>query len=233
MRKRHILFFILGAAVTAYIFMILSAESALDTLVTRSMPIVAVNPDLDAGVMGTLRLRLIPGNSDVLIDTNPFAETDLQYSSNIAVDVAKFQTGNSAPNTDFIFTYDIVSDVIGGQSAGAAAAIAAIAALDKSRIKDGVVITGTINPNGSIGPVGAVLEKAQAAGEAGYREFLVPEGQSHVIYVQPMQKDIFGRIIIYPEEKVIDLKEEAYKMWNISVSEVSDIGEALRYMVVR
>ncbi|MFP4006348.1 MAG: S16 family serine protease, partial [Candidatus Hadarchaeia archaeon] len=45
-------------------------------------------------------------------------------------------------------------------------------------IRNGVVITGSISPDGEIGPVGGVKEKAEAAEAANMEIFLVPEGQS-------------------------------------------------------
>jgi uncharacterized protein len=41
-----------------------------------------------------------------------------------------------------------------------------------------IVMTGTINSDGTIGPVGGILEKATAAKNIGATTFLVPSGQS-------------------------------------------------------
>ena len=64
-----------------------------------------------------------------------------------------------------------------GPSAGAALTIATIAALKHDSIRSDVVITGTINADGTIGQIGGVLEKAQAAKDIGAKLFLVPVGQ--------------------------------------------------------
>jgi uncharacterized protein len=66
------------------------------------------------------------------------------------------------------------AQLIGGESAGAAAAILAIAALENKGLKDEAVITGTIEEDGTIGKIGGVLEKTRAVHDAGYRNFLIP-----------------------------------------------------------
>jgi uncharacterized protein len=205
-------------------------------IITRSVPIVAVSSLDQKGVVGKLTIKLIPGNANVLIDTNPFLETDLQYSANIAVTVAKLKTENYAGNKDFILSYEIDSTVIGGESAGAATAIATIAALQEKNIKKNVAITGTINHDGSIGRVGGILEKAKAAADAGYKLFLVPKGQTKIKYYEKVIEEEpygFGFRLLNTRyiPKVVDIAEEAKKEWGIEIKEVSTIEEAMAYMI--
>lgn len=65
---------------------------------------------------------------------------------------------------------------VGGPSAGLAYALAVADMLDRGDDARGrrVAATGTIAPDGSVGPVGGVHEKAIAADAAGARVFLVP-----------------------------------------------------------
>jgi uncharacterized protein len=205
-------------------------------IITKTIPIVAVNQYENEGKVGNLTVKLIPGNSNVLIDTNPFLETDLQYSANIAVTVAKLKTGQYAANKDFILSYNIVSNVIGGESAGAATTIAVIAALEGKEIKKGVAITGTINQDGSIGRVGGILEKARAVADAGYNLFLVPKGQTKIKYYEKrIEKEPFGfGFVLYNTRyvpQVIDIREEIKKEWGLKIIEVSTIEEAMEYLL--
>lgn len=205
-------------------------------IISKTVPIVAVSSLSGEGTVGRLTVKLIPGNANVLIDTNPFLETDLQYSANIAVTVAKLRSNNYAGNKDFILTYDINGSVIGGESAGAATAIATIAALENKDIKKGIAITGTINHDGSIGRVGGILEKVKAAADAGYKTFLVPEGQTKVRYYERVVEEEpfgFGFSLFNTRyvPRVIDISEEAKKEWGIEVKEVSTIEEAADYML--
>ena len=205
------------------------------SVIERSVPVVAVTTD-GKGVVGTMTVKLIPGNNNVLLDTNPFVETDLQYSANVAIAVAKQLAKNYAYDRDFIISFNVDSQLIGGESAGAAMTIAAFAAIENRKIRDDVAITGTINPDGRIGKVGGVLEKAKAAADAGYSVFLVPKGQSKITYYEEkVKKEPFGfGIYIYNRyyvPKTIDIKEMAKKEWGLNVIEVENIEDAIRYMV--
>ncbi len=158
--------------------------------VSRTVPVVAVDPTETAGVMGNLTVRLIPGSENVLVDTSPFTEPDLQESANIALLAAKNEVPGYLPTSDFILAYDMSeADVVGGGSAGAATAVAMVAALENKTIRPGVAMTGTIDENGTIGQIGGVVEKAKAAAAAGYKLFLVPMGQAQAVtYTQTIRQ---------------------------------------------
>nr|MBI3614293.1 hypothetical protein [Nitrospirota bacterium] len=64
-----------------------------------------------------------------------------------------------------------------GPSAGAAMAIGFLAVLRGDPIIRGVALTGTLQPEGRIGPVGAIPDKVRAAAREGYRTILIPQGQ--------------------------------------------------------
>jgi PDZ domain-containing protein len=64
-----------------------------------------------------------------------------------------------------------------GPSAGAAMAVGFLALLNGDPIQRGVALTGTIESNGRIGPVGAIPDKVRAAAREGYRTILIPQGQ--------------------------------------------------------
>ncbi|HSF68209.1 MAG TPA: S16 family serine protease [Nitrospiraceae bacterium] len=66
-----------------------------------------------------------------------------------------------------------------GPSAGAAMAVGFIALFKGDRIQRGIALTGTIEPEGQIGPVGGIPDKIRAAAREGYRTILVPRGQIH------------------------------------------------------
>lgn len=74
------------------------------------------------------------------------------------------------------FTYD-VSGRIDGPSAGALMTIATLAAILGDEIPADFAMTGTINPDGSIGPVGGIPQKIDGAAKDGVKTVLVPAGQ--------------------------------------------------------
>jgi predicted S18 family serine protease len=201
----------------------------------RTIPIVAVTSD-GMGEVGNLTVKLIPGNNNVLINTNPFLDTSLQYSVNKAVALAKLRS-NYDFDRDFIFDYRAGNaQLIGGGSAGAAATVATIAALQNKTIRKDTIITGTIESDGTIGEIGGVIEKAKAVADAGYKRFLVPKGESNVTYLERQIYDTPTRqgITIHKTRyvrKTVDLKEMAKTDWNLEVTEVSTIDEAQKYLI--
>lgn len=96
-----------------------------------------------------------------------------------------------------------------GSSAGAVMAIGFIALLRGDRLERGVAMTGTLERDGSVGPVGGIRGKVRAAAREGYDLILIPEGQYHE-----------------PEWNLQGLEVEL----NVSIKEVSTIDEAYRYM---
>ncbi len=212
-------------------------KSGVSLLTTeKTIPIAAVSNDGE-GVIGKLTVKLIPGNNNVLVNTNPFTDTDIQYSANKAVAVAK-QKSDYGFNRDFLFDYKASNDaqLIGGESAGAASTIATIAALRNRVIRNDTVITGTIESDGTIGEVGGIIEKAKAVSEAGYKRFIVPKGQSNITYYKqqvserPTRNGFTIRNIRYVP-MTMDLKEEAKKEWNLDIIEASNIDDALKDML--
>ncbi len=205
-------------------------QNATYSIVEKSIPIVAVSSDGE-GVVGSVTLKLIPGNNNVLINTNPFLETDLQYSANKAVAVAKLRTEYNY-DKDFIFDFKSGgAQLIGGGSAGSAMTILTMASLEGKKLRNDTVITGTINTDGTIGMVGGIMEKAKAVADAGYKYFLVPEGQATVTYYErevTREPFGFGFTILNTRyvPKTIDLKKVAREEWGLNIVEVSTIDEA-------
>jgi uncharacterized protein len=120
---------------------------------------------------------------------------------------------------------------IDGPSAGAATTVATIAALMDKIVKKNVIITGTINEDGSIGPVGGIFQKAQAASEAGAELFFVPDGQSVLtMYREVVRKRGSFQFVTY-EPVIVDLNKYSENLgWGIQVREVSTIEEAVNLM---
>ena len=117
------------------------------------------------------------GTGLVLANTAIPEGVDFQNSAKIAAQVAQNVTGVDLSKKDVIFS--ITTDnqnlqaVDGGSAGGAMTVLLSSAILGKS-INNHVLMTGTIQSDGTIGPIGAVLEKAQAAANYGAKIFLVP-----------------------------------------------------------
>lgn len=184
------------------------------------------------GVVTWLKVIVIPGEGRVLVDINQLLFwVDTQYSIRVAEYVAENVTGVNVTNMDFIYGIETEAYLVEGPSAGAALTVATIAALENKTLDPDIMITGTISPDGVIGPVGGIVEKAEAAKDVGATLFLVPEGQGVQIYHRPERScDYIGPILYctttYREER-IDVSATV----GIEVEEVSDINEAISHFL--
>jgi len=205
-----------------------------ETVKTRAkniikLPVPAVDEE-GKGVATTLIVEAMPGEGRVLTDINHILFfTDTQNSIQIAKAVAENITKINTSEIDLVYQIDTNASAIGGPSAGAALAVATIAAIENRTLNPKVGITGTINPDGTIGEVGAVEEKAKASKEAGLEIFLVPEGQGvETTYVPKRECRQIGPVMYCTTEyttKEVDISKDV----NITVREVSNIEEALKY----
>ena len=184
------------------------------------------------GVVTWLKVEVMPGEGRTLTDINQLLFwVDTQYSIQVAKAVAANYTKLNISGVDIIYAIDTEAGLVEGPSAGAALTVATVAALYNDTLNPNVMITGTINADGRVGPVGGILEKASAAKDVGAQTFLVPPGQSvQVTYNQVRECERIGPLIYCTTDYVpesVDIEEEA----GIDIVEVSNIGEALKYFL--
>ncbi len=186
----------------------------------------------DTGYLTTIKIETYPGTGRTLVDIDGllFWE-DTQQSIRKSKYVAEEITGVKTENLDIIYTIKANASLIGGESAGAAITIATIALLENKKIKENVIITGTVNHDGTIGPVNSILSKANASKENGAELFLVPLSQnSDVSYETIEHCEPIGTSEICTTEKIpkrINVSEEV----GIKIEEVGTIKEALKYFL--
>jgi len=198
-----------------------------ETKVIMYLP--AVNSE-NNGVITQLTIEKTSGSGRTLTEIdNLLFWADTQHSIRIAKMVAGNITEKNLDNYDFIYTVKANASLIGGPSAGAALTLATISALLDKPLRKDVMITGTINSDGSIGLVSEILAKAKAARDAGANIFLVPVLQSRdVIYEEVKSCEEFGANEICTTEtrpKKVNITQET----GIQVYEVSTIKEAMNY----
>lgn len=195
-----------------------------------TVPIVAAysTPDGESGVLLNATVIVTPGNGHVFVDTQPYTQMDLQGSARMATLVASDVTGIDPSEYDFYFIIEVTSPIIGGPSAGAALTVATIADIMNWELSQDVVMTGMINPDGSIGPVGGIPYKLDAAAQYGVSLFIVPEGQTEVMISN--RKTVQGGpfVMIEDEPVLIDVIERG-KEQNVNVVEVANIQEAVEF----
>jgi len=205
-----------------------------------SVKIAAVRSD-GSGVVLNLEVEVIPNRKGlVLVATDPLVGFDFQYAERVAVKVAAAYTGfaldddgEGLKGVDIVFKISPPAGegigAVDGPSAGATAAVALIGALENKQVRGDVTLTGTIREDGRIGPVGGIMEKAEAARDEGIKLFLVPPGQS-VVTLHRWEEVRPGYYILRPV--VVNLGEYAQQEWGMEIREISTIGEAVRAMLI-
>ena len=182
------------------------------------------------GVITLLVVEAIPGSGRTLVDIdNLLFWADTQHSIRIAKNVAINVSGIDATKYDLVYNIYADASVIGGESAGAAITIATIAVLQNESLKEDVIITGTVNHDGTIGLVKGILPKAKVAKQVNAVLFLVPLLQSEEIAYETREHcEHFGPAEFCTIEQIprkIDISEEA----GITIKEVGTIKEAIEY----
>ncbi|CAG0934365.1 Lon protease 2 [Thermoflexales bacterium] len=131
-----------------------------------------------------------------------------QSSGWIAVLLASMLEGVNPTDYEFSFSS---SGWIDGPSAGCLMTVGVLAALRNEKVRDDATMTGTINPDGTIGPVGGIAHKLDGAAKAGKKLVLVPIGQRYDYDVN--------------QEKLVDLVEAGQKL-GVEVREVGTVFDA-------
>ncbi|UCH71584.1 MAG: hypothetical protein JSW62_04085 [Thermoplasmatales archaeon] len=199
--------------------------------VTVYAPAVAQTDDGYFGVISTITVTIQDnGSGRVFVDTLPLTQIDMQGSARLAVKVAgKLVEGDNitADDYDFFFVVRTSAPIIGGPSAGAVMAAAAVALLENWTIDNETVMTGMINPDGSIGPVGGIPQKIDAASSVGATRFLIPKGQGTYteMATETTVENGWSRTYTYPVTRSV--ADYAMKNYGMEVIEVEDINEAL------
>lgn len=132
------------------------------------------------GVPVNIDVIVSNGSGHVYMDTMPLTDLDMQGSARIAVKVAFDICGKDADEYDVHYVIRSDVPIIGGPSAGATLCVATIAALNNWSINKNVMMTGMISPDGSIGPVGGIIEKMEAAKGENAEYFLIPSGERYI-----------------------------------------------------
>lgn len=199
---------------------------------TASIIVPAVDQS-GKGVATNLTVQVVPGSGKALVNIDKMLFwVDTQNSIRTARAVAEQTLGMDISYYDLVFTIEANASVIEGPSAGAALTAVTIAALGNKSINQDVMLTGTINHDGTIGPVGEILAKANAARDVGAKTFLVPVSQSIVVtYELRRHCEEIGWTEICTTE-TIPQKVDVASETGIDIVEVANIEEALEYVIL-
>lgn len=165
------------------------------------------------GGLATLRLEIRPGSGRVFIDSFPLTQLDTQISTRFGKQVACNFLQADCNSYDFFYTIRATTALVGGPSAGAATSVLTVAVLENIRLNPGVIMTGTINSGGIIGPVSGIEEKATAARNARYEAVLVPrwamfeENQTNISGINVVPVSTLSEALFYFTNKDCSLPE--------------------------
>jgi hypothetical protein len=115
------------------------------------------------------------------------------------------------------FTLDVAGQ-IDGPSAGALMTVAILSAMLGDTVKPTASMTGTINPDGTIGPIAGIPQKLDGAAKAGKKLILIPLGQRFDVDQKTRQN--------------VDSVEKGQRL-GIEVREVGDIYQAYEALTGR
>ena len=180
------------------------------------------------GALATLTVNIKEGEGHVYVDTWPLTKIDTQASARMAKQVACDILNLDCSNYDFFYIIRSEAQIVGGPSGGAAMTIATLSSLLNTTINNNVLITGTINLDGSIGPVSGIMEKAEAVSKKG-NTFLIPYGQSVISVEETMNEKIGPLVIQQSAPKKLDIIKYAKENLNLTVKEVKTVQEAFKY----
>ena len=218
-------------------------EKEVEKIVERQVPLPTIYstartllPAVDNegnGVVTPLDIEIKTGRGRTLTNIDKLLFwVDTQQSIQIARSVAESMTNISTKNFDIIYAIEAGNaSIVGGPSAGAALTLTTIAALQNKTVKENVMITGTINPDGSIGRVGGILQKAGAAKDVGATLFLVPQGEGKEVKVTPVEKCNQEPGFVFCETEYKREEVSIGETIGIDVIEVSKIEDALPYFL--
>lgn len=204
--------------------------------VTVYAPAVGQTENGYIGVISTITVTIqSKGSGRVFVDTLPLAQIDMQGSARLAVKVASAlvennQDCNISPSSyDYFFVIRTDSPIIGGPSAGGIMTAAVVTLLEEWPMDDQTIMTGMINPDGSIGPIGGITKKIDAANSVGATRFLIPEGQG--TYTETVYETVtttWGDQIV-PHQVTRNVSDYAMKNYGIEVVEVAGIKDVVYY----
>jgi uncharacterized protein len=204
--------------------------------VTVYAPAVGQTTKGYTGVISTITITIQSnGSGRVFVDTLPLAQIDMQGSARLAVNVATAYVSKDKncpinPSTyDYFFVIRTDSPIIGGPSAGGIMTSAVISLLENWDMDEKTVMTGMINPDGSIGPIGGIPYKIDAAHSVGATRFLIPEGQdSYTEQIYETVTTSWGQQIV-SRTVTKSVTDYAMENYGIVVTEVTDINDVLEY----
>lgn len=213
---------------------ITGAASMLAPAVSQSVQQVRNGPFIERvvvtnGTVMNISVTVQPGQGRVLVETKPLMGIVFQDAANTAVAAAANRTGTDLNGTDILFSIEANKEIpaVDGPSAGCLMTLLCIAALEHRTIDPSVTLTGTIDEDGHVGPIGGVLDKATAAKAAGLTRFLLPRENSRLTVYERQTQDYRGFQLVSYSSRIVDAKTYLRENTGIEVEYIDTIDDVV------
>ncbi|MDD4566920.1 Lon protease [Methanoculleus chikugoensis] len=183
----------------------------------------------EEGAMVNVSVEVVPGRGRVLVQTTPLMGITFQDAANLAVVVAANRSRADLTENDIIFSIQGPEDIseIDGPSAGALMAALLLSVLENIPLNESVTVTGTIDEDGKIGPVGGILEKAEAARRGGKTLLILSDENNQVCDYHEGTRSFGGLRISRQWPPIVDSKEYIEENLGIRVKYVNTLDDLL------
>ena len=183
----------------------------------------------EEGAMVEVSVEVAPGRGRVLIQTTPLMGVVFQDAANHAVAVAENRSHMNLSASDIIFSIQGPEEVseVDGPSAGALMAALLLSVLEGFSLNENATVTGTIDENGEIGPVGGILMKAEAAAASGKTLLLLPGKNNRMYEYREEIWALGGLSVMRRRPAAVDTKEYIEENYGIRVEYVDSIDRLL------
>ncbi|NDB45790.1 MAG: hypothetical protein EB163_00630 [Nitrososphaeria archaeon] len=185
------------------------------------------------GTAMNIKVDIKDGTGLVLVNTQTPTGVDFQTSAKTAVKVAERYTNSDLSNKDVIFSISSKNEnelqTVDGPSAGMAMTVLLVMEIQDKPINDTILLTGTIQPDGTIGPVGGVPQKAEAAGKYGAKTFIVPKGEATTFVQECTEKKEGAFYFRNCKSAPKDLSPVLEEKYGMKVVEATDLDSVLKY----
>ena len=183
----------------------------------------------EEGAMVNVSVEVVPGKGRVLVQTTPLMGFVFQDAANLAVVVAANRSRADLTKNDIIFSIQGPEDIseIDGPSAGALMAALLLSVLENIPLNESVTVTGTIDEDGKIGPVGGILEKAEAARRGGKTLLILSDENNQVCDYHEGTRSFGGLLISRQWPPIVDSKEYIEENLGIRVKYVNTLDDLL------
>ena len=137
---------------------------------------IAVFNETGSGELAKISMLLKPGYGGMFLDVSEKTfGTDLQESMPLIRDYAQAFTEKNLMYKDVVVKIDFTGRNVQGTSGSAAMAVGLIAMLQDIKLKNDTVLTGVLNPDGTLDQVNSLNLKISVAKNLGVREILIPK----------------------------------------------------------